>query len=50
MKKTWTKEEFAPVIPEFTADAGLNIEILNDAGPINFVRLFLTDDLLDLIF
>ena len=47
--KKWTKEKFSPAIAEFTADVGLNIETLNNAEPINFVKLFVTDDLLELI-
>ena len=45
LKKTWLKEEFILVIPELLAAASQNIEILNDAEPIDFMRLLLTDEL-----
>ena len=49
MKQTWLKEEFISVIPELIAEAGQSIEVLNDAEPIDFMRLLLTVELLQLI-
>ena len=43
-EKTYTKEQNSQQML-----ASLNIEILDDADPIDFVGLFLTDELLELI-
>ena len=40
-------EEFLPVLLEFTGNAVLNIEGLNDVEPVDLVKLFLMDELLE---
>ena len=43
------KRRIISVIPELLAEAGQSIEVLNDAEPIDFMRLLLIVELLQLI-
>ena len=45
----WRMDENIPVIPEFTADAGMNVNVPPEPTPYDFVKLFFTPELWQLL-
>ncbi|XP_065185884.1 piggyBac transposable element-derived protein 4-like [Sycon ciliatum] len=45
----WCMDDNHPDIPDFTAETGLNVELPESATPYDFVKLFFTPELWDLL-
>ena len=45
----WTSNDHEPTIPSFTANAGIQVQLPNEATVGDFLRLFLTNDFFDML-
>lgn len=47
--EVWTKNDIVPVIAPFTGNSGLKIEVQSDSEPFFWLKIFLDEELINLI-
>ena len=49
LERIWKKEDKQPVIPDFTAESGINANISEETDTVDFLGLFLNDEFFKLL-